>query len=110
MIQQDASGRWKQSSSLISTGAELASHVVHEYHKVLLNLATQVLDDVPSSRRDVSTMTLGIARERLPQIKKKIQEFRQEILKLVASDVEPEEVVQLNIQMFPLTSQRQEIT
>ncbi len=107
MIRKDEAGRWRQASLLVSTGAELASHVVHRYHKVLLDLAGHVMDDVSgngaSHRRDVSTMTLGVAKERIPQLKKRVQEFRQDILKLVASDTEPEEVIQLNIQMFPLT-------
>ncbi|MDO8518852.1 MAG: TIGR02147 family protein, partial [Deltaproteobacteria bacterium] len=55
--------------------------------------------------RDVSTLTLGIRKERLPQLKQKIQEFRKEILKFVSADTEPEEVAQINIQMYPLTRQ-----
>lgn len=102
-IEKKDDGRWKQSSAILSTGSELQSHVVHEYHKRILDLTKEVMDEVPPARRDVSTMTLGIVRERLPQLKKKIQEFRQEILKLVSNDSEPQEVVQLNIQLFPLT-------
>lgn len=104
-IEKKADGRWKQSSTILSTGSELQSHVVHEYHKRILDLTKEVMDDVPPAQRDVSTMTLGIVRERLPQLKKKIQEFRQEILKLVSGDSEPQEVVQLNIQLFPLTQE-----
>lgn len=102
-IERTGNGRWKQASALVSTGAELKSHVVHNYHKIVLDLTKRVIDEMPPERRDVSTMTLGVARGRVPELKKLIQNFRQEILKAVASDAEPEEVVQLNIQMFPLT-------
>jgi uncharacterized protein (TIGR02147 family) len=102
-IERTEHGRWKQASSIVSTGAELKSHVVHNYHKIVLDLAKRVIDEMPPERRDVSTMTLGVARGRITELKKLIQNFRQEILKAVASDTEPEEVVQLNIQMFPLT-------
>lgn len=102
-IEKAADGRWRQAETLISTGAELQSHVVHQYHKMLLDLAKQILDEVPPARRDVSTMTLGVKRERLTEIKTRIQEFRREILKIVSDDTDPQEVVQLNIQMFPLT-------
>jgi uncharacterized protein (TIGR02147 family) len=102
-IERAEGGRWRQASSLVSTGAELKSHVVHNYHKIVLDLAKRVIDELPVDRRDVSTMTLGVHRGRVPELKKLIQDFRQEILKAVASDTEPEEVVQLNIQMFPLT-------
>lgn len=106
-IEKIPDGRYRQASSLISTGAEVSSLVVFNYHKLLLSLCGEVLDRAAPSRRDISTMTLGIARGRLAQLKKKIQEFRQEILKLVADDDQPDEVVQLNIQLFPVTRDSQ---
>jgi len=102
-IQKTSAGRYLQSSQLISTGAEVSSLVIFNYHKLLLSLCQEVMDKVSGARRDVSTLTLGVAQGRIPQLKKKIQEFRQEVLKLVADDSEPDEVVQLNIQLFPLT-------
>lgn len=102
-IEKTPDHQWRQSSSLVSTGAELESHVVHNYHKIILELTKEILDSVPYPRRDISTLTLGVLPERIPQLKKKIQEFRQEVLKLVSIDTHPKEVVQINIQMFPLT-------
>jgi len=102
-IERGEDGRWKQCSTLVSTGAELKSHVVHNYHKIVLDLTKRVLDEIATDRRDISTMTLGVRRDRLPELKRLIRNFRQEILKTVSADTEPEEVVQLNIQLFPLT-------
>lgn len=112
-VERTEDGRWRQASSIVSTGAELKSHIVHNYHKLVLDLTKRVIDETPVERRDVSTMTLGVVRGRVPELKRLIQNFRQEVLKAVASDTEPEEVVQLNIQMFPLTilpSPRQEVS
>lgn len=103
LIEKTKAGRYRQASSLISTGAEVSSLVIFNYHKLLLSLCQDVMENVTPTRRDVSTMTLGITKGRIPQLKKKIQEFRQEVLKLVGDDNEPDEVVQLNIQLFPLT-------
>ena len=95
--------KWKQSSALVSTGPEISSHLIHNYHKIVLDLTKEVMDRIPPSGRDVSTMTLGVIRDRVPQLKKMIQQFRQEVLKLVSVDTQPQEVVQVNIQMFPVT-------
>lgn len=103
-IQKTENGRWKQASTLLSTGPELSSIIVLNYHKSLLHLTQQILELVAPAERDVSTMTLGILKSRKVELKKKIQEFRREILKMVANDAEPEEVIQLNIQLFPVTS------
>jgi uncharacterized protein (TIGR02147 family) len=81
----------------------MESIALFNYHKNLLNLSQDILEQVAADKRDVSGMTLGISKEQLPLLKEKIREFRQEILKLVSVDTHPEEVIQLNIQMFPLT-------
>lgn len=102
-IEKIGENKWRQSSTLLSTGPEIVSHIVVNYHKNLLDVTKEILETVSAAKRDISTMTLGVAKERLPELKKKIQEFRQEILKLVSTDTHPEEVVQLNIQLFPVT-------
>lgn len=94
---------WEQASSIVTTGPELTSFVVHNYHKALLDLSKEVMDKLTLADRDVSSLTLGIAKKRLPQLRAKIREFRQEVLKMVSDDIVPEEVVQLNIQFFPVT-------
>src|SRR3990172_291097 len=38
-IQKAGQGRWRQSSTIISTGPEIESVVVHNYHKSLLDLS-----------------------------------------------------------------------
>lgn len=95
--------KWKQSSTIISTGPALTSLIVHNYHKAILDLTKDAMDQLSTKQRDASTLTLGVKKERLPQLRARIQEFRQEILKMVSEDVEPEEVAQLNIQFFPVT-------
>ncbi|MBI4238512.1 MAG: TIGR02147 family protein [Deltaproteobacteria bacterium] len=102
-LQRTSEGRWAQTSTLVSTGAEVRSVMLLNYHRNLLDLTKTILDITPASERDVSALTLGIAKERLPMLKRKVQEFRQEILKLVANDTAPELVVQLNLQLFPVS-------
>ncbi len=105
-IESDGNGGWKQTNSIISTGPELQSIVVHNYHKTLLDLSKEVMDKLTMKDRDTSAMTLGVKSEKLPEIRKKIREFRQEIIKIASEDVEPEEVAQLNIQFFPVTRRK----
>lgn len=103
LIEKTRNGKWKQSSSVLSTGPELTSVVVHNYHKSLLDVTRGIMDELSMKHRDVSALTLGVKKEQLPRLREKIREFRQQILKMVADDTEPEEVVQLNIQFFPVT-------
>lgn len=95
--------KWQQTSSLVTTGAESASLVLLNYHKSVLELTRDQLSRISPQDRDVSSLTLGISREKIPELKKYIQQFRQQVLKMVSTDVEPDEVLLLNIQMIPVT-------
>ena len=57
----------EQTSSVISTGPEMESIALFNYHKNLLNLSQDILEQVTADKRDVSGMTLGIAKEKLPE-------------------------------------------
>lgn len=101
-IKKTADGKWQQTSAIVSTGPQLTSVTVHNYHKVLLSLSHQVMDTLSMDNRDVSSLTLGVAKQRIAEIRNKIREFRQDILKMAAND-SPEDVVLLNVQFFPVT-------
>lgn len=108
-IEKSEDGKWRQSTSIVSTGPKLTSVVVHNYHKNLLDLSKEVMDRLSMEHRDVSSLTLGVSKDKLERIRDKIREFRQTILKMASEDAEPEEVVLLNIQFYPVT-QSQEST
>ncbi|HLD44363.1 MAG TPA: TIGR02147 family protein, partial [bacterium] len=94
---------YEQSSAIVSTGAELTSVIVHNYHKSILELSKAVMDKLSTKDRDVSTLTLGVKKNRIAQIRARIKDFRKEILGMVSADTEPDEVVQLNMQFYPVT-------
>jgi len=105
-IKKDKNNKWSQSTPITTTGRESSELALLNYHQSLLSLAHHLLPQIEQEDRDVSALTLGVAKDKVPQLKRKIQEFRKEILQFVADDVHPEEVVQLSIQLLPLTSQR----
>lgn len=103
-IERGADGRWRQTSSIVTTGPEVVSVEVYNYHKDLLDLSKQVLDTRSMKNYDVSSLTLGVKKERWGEIKEKIREFRKEVLKMASDDSDPEGVLQLNIQFYPVAS------
>lgn len=94
---------WMQTQPLVTTGAEALSLSMMNYHQNVLTLVKEQLPKIKADNRDISALTLGVAKGRIPELKKKIGEFRQEILKLVAEDTEPENVVLLSIQLLPVS-------
>ncbi|HKY64032.1 MAG TPA: TIGR02147 family protein [bacterium] len=102
-IEKTAEGRWRQASPLVSSGAESDSAVLLHYHRSVLEILLRQAGSRHPSERDISALTLGIHRSRVSELKRRVQEFRREILQLVSEDHEPEEVVILGIQLLPVT-------
>jgi uncharacterized protein (TIGR02147 family) len=101
-VYQDEQGRWAQKNRNMSTGPEVKSLVVANYHREMLKLASESLERYPAKERDISALVLSIRQERMADIKQKIADFRKQLLEM-ASDEAPDQVVQVNIQVFPLT-------
>ncbi|MEM9189228.1 MAG: TIGR02147 family protein [Myxococcota bacterium] len=106
MLQRGPEGELARSDQVVSTGPVTKGlHVVH-YHTAMLEKAVESIDLVGPDRRDISGVTLCLPKHAVPKLKKRIQEFRKEIIAMEASDGEGDEVVHLAVQVFPLTERR----
>jgi uncharacterized protein (TIGR02147 family) len=104
LVKKDAQGHYQQSSPVLSTGDEPTAIDLMNLHRSILDLAKERLPNTEAKCRDVSALTLGIEREKIPLLKQKIQEFRKDILKMVSENTTPEEVVMVTMQMFPVAN------
>ncbi len=109
-VRRSKSGRWQQQDTTLTAGAKVVSLELFNYHLSMMALAPQLLEQLPGERRDMSAVTMGVAPGRLPELKKRIQKFRKSLLKFAAADEQPEEVVQVNIYMFPLTVPKETVS
>ncbi|MEO6094785.1 MAG: TIGR02147 family protein [Fibrobacteria bacterium] len=102
LIGKDAAGRYQQSDAVISTGDEVASLNIVNYHKQVSRLAESVHDLSLKEERDISSLTLGIGEADFHLIKAHIQAFRKEIMDMATASENPDRVYQLNFQLFPV--------
>jgi uncharacterized protein (TIGR02147 family) len=94
---------YRQRDPLITTDDEVQDLMVKMYHLQMLKLSADMLSALPGSQRDVSALTFSIKREDFPNLKKHLQLMRKELLDFSAKAGEGEDVVQINIQLYPLT-------
>ena len=94
---------YRQRDPLITTDDEVQDLMVKMYHLQMLKLSANMLSDLPAAERDVSALTFSIRREDFPNLKKHLQLMRKELLDFSAKAGEAEDVVQVNIQLYPLT-------
>lgn len=102
-IEKNSSGKWIQKNDVISTGDEVASLNVVNYHKQVTALAENAFERTPREKRDISALTLGINKDDVAAIKTKIQEFRKQIMEIARASQKADRVYQLNFQFFPVS-------
>ncbi len=103
LIEKDASGRWKQESRVVTTEPEIRSFVVANYHREMLKLAIESIDRFEPEQRDLRSLTLSVKQETVEELKKKIESYTMELLEYMSKEEDAEQVVQINMQLFPLS-------
>lgn len=97
-------GKLQPAEVSFSTPAEVSSIEIKQYHRNMVSDAKEALFEFDKEVRDFSSLTSPVPLSALPEFKKRIQDFREEINDwLNRRESEAEEVFQLNIQLFPLT-------
>lgn len=106
MIEPDSVKGFRQVSGAITVADDTRSVAVFEYHQSMIRLSFEALKKKPSAEREMAGATISIPKDKLPEIKEKIRAFRKELNQLASSYTDPEEVFQLNIQLFALTEEK----
>jgi uncharacterized protein (TIGR02147 family) len=103
LLERDDQGRWRQCDAAVTTGPEVRSLVLANYHREMIRMAGESLERCRPEERDVTSLTVNMGREAMAALKEKIAAFRRELLDLACQETEPGQVVQINFQAFPLT-------
>jgi uncharacterized protein (TIGR02147 family) len=98
--------RYVQSSPVVATGPEVNSLAVVNFHKVMGQLAVESLDRIPKNQRNITASTIYIPESMFDTIRKKIDDFRKELLALADSIQQGGRVYQINFQVFPVTKEQ----
>jgi uncharacterized protein (TIGR02147 family) len=73
----------------------------------MIERAVESLDKHASDEREFQGLTLSVSKETYLRMKDRIRSFTDELLAMAAAEKEkPDEVYQINLQMFPLTKKR----
>jgi uncharacterized protein (TIGR02147 family) len=106
LVARDADGRLRQVNALVTTGESPHREHVIRYHRAMLERASEALELIPRPEREISSLTLCVSEETRELLCRRINEVRRELLQLAEADGNPERVVQINFQLFPLSDRR----
>jgi uncharacterized protein (TIGR02147 family) len=97
------SNGYRQTETFLTTDDEVDNILIRDYHLAMIQKAAESLDTVPSAQRDFSAVCFPIKAEDFGKLKKHIQLMRKELLNFSAKAGEGDDIVQVNIQLYPLT-------
>lgn len=104
LIGRDAVGRWRaRHASLLGKRDEATAVLVRTFQGEMICRAREALESVPPAHREISTLTMSVSAPAMGRLRDAIEDFRRRVRDIVRSDSGEDRVVQLNIQMFPLT-------
>jgi uncharacterized protein (TIGR02147 family) len=103
LIKKDTDSRYRMTDAAITTGPQWDSLAIGAFQEETIRLSLESLSRHPKKHRDISTVTMNINGENFREIREKINEFRNAIIKYVNEQSSPDRVVQLNVQLFPLS-------
>lgn len=100
-LEKYADGSFKRSDPVISSGDEVKSVILRNYHKQTLNQSIDALNTIAPENRDISSVTLCVSKKTYLAMKKEIQDFRKRLLSMAREDKNPEMVCLAGFQLFP---------
>ncbi len=106
LLERDARGRLRRKSTTVTTGPQIRSLHLANFHRAMMAHAVTCLDRIAADERDISSVTLCLDRSGIERVKRALQRFRRELLDIDELEEKPEQVIQVNFQLFPLTTLR----
>lgn len=103
LLQTGPDGKPHPTDTLVTTGPEVKGLHYVQYHRMMMERAQNALETLPSSERDISSVTLCLDDSGISRLKDVLAGFRRQLLQLSAAEDTPTQVVQVNLQLFPLS-------
>jgi uncharacterized protein (TIGR02147 family) len=103
LLERGESGKLIQATRALTTGQQASGLYIRNYHTEVMQRAVHAMHHLPAEERYISALTLSASAGTWAEVRRRVLEFRQELVALCDADPEPSRVVQLNLQLFPLS-------
>ena len=103
VLKRDESGRLVQSDANVVCAPKVFSIAVSNYHKEMLQKASEAIEDARSKDRDISALTVSLDRETFEKIVDEIKEFREKIHHTASTAKGRDVIYQIGFQLFNLS-------
>ena len=94
----------KRVDAVVTTGAQTFGTHITRYHRTMLEQASASIDEFGPTERDLTSLTSCVDAGSIPAFKELIADFRRQCVAKAEQSRDPKQVIQINIQLFPLTA------
>lgn len=102
ILERDDNGRLYRTATHLSTSTDVASAGIRHFQKQILEKSIVSLESDDISERDITSITIAINEDRIPEAKKEIMRFRKKMAEFLA-DGEKTRVYNLGVHLIPLS-------
>ena len=102
-IEQNKLGKWQACDPILDTGAEGYHKLkVNHYHKEVLKAFSKAIEIVDSPNREYGLLTLPIREAQMPELKRRVQQFQDEVIGWLQSEDSPDTLCNLGTYLIPI--------
>ena len=102
ILDHDENGKLYRTSTHLSTSTDIASAGIRHFQKQILEKSIESLEQDDISERDITSITISINEDRIPEAKKEIMKFRKRMAEFLAEG-EKTRVYNLGVHLIPLS-------
>jgi len=105
LLVRTANGKLVQANPRIATSPLISGLLASNFHREMIRLAIESIRSFHSDEREVGAITLTLSPDRYQSLIRRIRQFQNEIFADYGETANQDDrVVQINLQVFPLTS------
>ncbi len=92
---------YELTDAVVTSGDEVRSVAVTEFHLQNLDVAKKAVTECPSSERDISCIAAALSPHGYATVKEEVRRFREKLVAIVEKDAKQDRVYHVNIQLYP---------
>ena len=97
-----------QTEKVVTGSSEAIPLALRSMNRQMSKFATEAIDEVPSEKRHITGVTLGMSEATYQWLVQKLETLRLQVVAMAAKEKEYDKVYRLNLQLFPLTKGKEE--
>ena len=104
LLKRDSQGKLRLSQGAVTTQPDFESLEALNYYHSIFQDAKEAIINIPFDKREAKSLTIPMSEKLIPKIKEKIQNFIEDIVRLVNNECDSfDDVYQVNTVFFPVT-------